>query len=102
MVHGVIRRKRIAHRLAIINVTHYITEEFMPRQYVIFDSRPAYCYGGGHHFNAYPTFNRPWTKIRELLPPDVCNYALFDSESKPQAIKEAKRRWKEGDTHASS
>ena len=65
----------------------------MPREYVIYDARPAYCYGGGHKFNAYPTFGKPWEEVRELLPPDVCNYARVMAESKPAAVREAARRW---------
>ena len=66
----------------------------MPREYVIFDSRPAFQYGGGHKFNAYPTFNKPWSDVREILPPDVCNYARIIAPDKPSAIREARKRWK--------
>ena len=72
----------------------------MNREYVIFDTKPAYHHGGGHHFNAYQTYNRPWDLVCEMLPPDVCNYDLFDGPSKPLAVKEAKRRW--GKPHAGS
>ena len=72
-----------------------ITKETTLRDYVIFDQRPAFCYGGGHKFNAYPTFGRPWSSTCELLPPDVCNYAVVQAVSKPEAVKEARKRWSE-------
>jgi len=65
----------------------------MKREYIIYDSRPAYCFGGGHKFNAFPTHNQPWEVVREFLPADVCNYARTIAENKPAAVKEAKRRW---------
>ena len=65
----------------------------MGRKYCIYDSRPAYCYGGGHKFNAFPTFNQPWEAVRELLPPDVCNYTVVAAPNKAEAVKEARRRW---------
>ena len=60
------------------------------REYIIFDDRPAYPVGG-HRVNAYPTFGKPWSVIREWLPPTVCNYSRVFSANRRAAIAKARR-----------
>ena len=63
------------------------------REYVIYDYKPAFCYRGGHKINAFPTFGKLWPELRELLPPDVCLYAIVHATNKPHALKIARERW---------
>lgn len=62
-------------------------------EYIMFDYRPPFCYGGGHFFNAFRTHGKPWESVVELLPTEVCNYELVEASSKSDAVRLAKRRW---------
>ena len=65
------------------------------RQYLIYKDLPPYPSRVRVKFNAYPTFNKPWSKIREFLPSTVSEYALIMARNKPAAVLAAMRRWAE-------
>ena len=63
------------------------------KEYAIYDYKPAFCYGGGHKVNAFPTFGKTWLELREFLPPDACKYAIVQATNKSHALKLARERW---------
>ena len=65
----------------------------MRNEYLISDSRPPHCYGGGHQYHARRTYNHPWHVLCELLSPDTCNYVLVMADDRAAALREAKSRW---------
>lgn len=60
------------------------------KEYIIYYSKP---YTGGHSVNAFPTFDKPWSELRDFMPSDVCEYRAVRAESKVSALAIAKRLW---------